>query len=319
MMCRHLELKAKRYPCLRSGREPLASILCMLLCLRAIVSVSSFASIHFTKRSRIKALQFEYDDFSEFDLSNDHSSINAKPLNGNVHPKIQFSRLRNIITSSPISYSNEISNNIITKLESSGFIDDNDVTNFAKGFVEREEVLSQVLISDFSWDAMDAHRARVGIIELVRQEIGSEMTKQSVSPRKETVATSSSQSESTLNVESNASIEQAEDITLEPEPKEEIKQASWKSVLVNDKAKLRRAKKQNEDNTHINKDTYSYGLFTSDQKTYPTLFLELDNYWGFMTVPQTSTLAEPPIREKTAEVYRTHARLFLGELSALQI
>eukprot|EP00804_Cyclotella_cryptica_P012272 CCRYP_013869-RB/>CCRYP_013869-RB protein AED:0.01 eAED:0.01 QI:1287/1/1/1/1/1/2/1021/341 len=31
-----------------------------------------------------------------------------------------------------------------------------------------------------------------------------------------------------------------------------------------------------------------------------------------MTVPQTSANAQPPIRERTAEVYQTHAKLFLG-------
>ena len=56
---------------------------------------------------------------------------------------------------------------ITAKLTASGFINDNDVTNFAKGFIQREEVLSQLLIQDFSWDAMNAHRARVGVIQLV--------------------------------------------------------------------------------------------------------------------------------------------------------
>jgi len=107
-----------------------------------------------------------------------------------------------------------------------------------------------------------------------------------------------------------------------------IKQPSWKSVLVNDKAKLRRGKDiltpNNSESTTSSstttkkKDTYNYGLLTAttspnpDKQTYSNLYLELDSYWKYMTIPQTSSVSDTPIREQTAKVYLTHARLFIG-------
>jgi hypothetical protein len=199
---------------------------------------------------------------------------------------------------------------------SSGFIDDNDVTNFAKGFIQREEVLSQILIQDFSWEVMDAHRARVGMIELVhRQSVETERPRlhSPEAERKDEGIPVSQPIIRSLVAENETDADNTKVINVQQEPDPEVKLASWKSVLVNDKAKLRRTKKQsNGQEVSSNKDTYSYGLASTDREVYSTLFEELDNYWSFMTVPQTSTFAEPPIREKTAEVYRTHSRLFLG-------
>ena len=293
-------------------------LLYLVWCSYSTIHVSSFLSISSSQR-RILAtstLQLEYDDFSEFDLTNGKSLTH---VNGSSQHTSRFPKLKNIITSSPLSYSDEVSNNIISQLIASGFIDDNDVTNFAKGFIHREEVLSQILIQDFAWDVMDAHRARVGVIELVQQTVGY-VRPQLLPPETNVdVTTISTPTQPDLSGESpykqTHDQQKVDALELEstPTPKPEVKVASWKSVLVNDKAKQRRTKKQsNGQDSSNNKDTYSYGLATTDRETYPTLFEELDDYWAFMTVPQTSTLAEPPIREKTAEVYRTHARLFLG-------
>jgi hypothetical protein len=228
--------------------------------------------------------------------------------------------LQSVLTSPPISYSNEVSNDIIHQLVLSGFLDDNDVTNFAKGFSQREEVLSQILINDFSWEVLDAHRARVGIMELVKQTLDGYGSSQLNLPRlpeipeeKNAVA---KQFQSTTNTPkmtpTSSSIDGDKQSQSTTEPKTKL--ASWKSVLVNDKAKLRRTKKQQDGRVEPdNKDTYSYGLSTIDREIYQMLFDELDSFWTYMTVPQTSVHAEPPIREKTAEVYCTHARLFLGE------
>jgi hypothetical protein len=255
------------------------------------------------------------DQRTEFELTGSLTNING--ANGNNRQSAsRFSKLHHVITTPPISFSNEISDNIIKQLESSGFIDDNDVTNFAKGFIQREEVLSQILMQDFSWQVMDAHRARVGMIELVYQQSVETERPRLHSPeaeRKDAGIPVSQPIIRTLVAQDKTNTDNAKVINVQQEPDPEVKLASWKSVLVNDKAKLRRTKKQsNGQEVSSNKDTYSYGLASTDREVYSTLFEELDNYWSFMTVPQTSTFAEPPIREKTAEVYRTHSRLFLG-------
>ena len=201
---------------------------------------------------------------------------------------------------------------IISKLIASGFIDDNDVTNFAKGFIQREEVLSQLLIQDFSWDAMDAHRARVGIIELVNQEALIQGTNEQITLP--TIPDTNGKTFNTIISDCNEK-KDIKDIDDLSSPKTKVKHASWKSMIVNDKAKLRRTKKQ-EDGVELptKKETYNYGLSAAtDDRNYQTLFEELEYFWSFMTVPQTSALAEPPIRERTAEIYCTHARLFLGK------
>jgi hypothetical protein len=99
-----------------------------------------------------------------------------------------------------------------------------------------------------------------------------------------------------------------------------IKQAPWKSVLVNDKAVLRRGKADSSVSvngaglnstvsTTRKKDSYNYGLLaaTSDDDTdrvaYKNLYSEMEGYWRYMTVPQTSVVADTPIREQTAKVY----------------
>lgn len=303
--------------------KPIATLLLQIaiysqkfFCAVSFVSIRSLAQ---KKKVAPTYLQLEYNDLTEFKLSGSLTNVNA--ANGNSQPTSRFSKLQHIIASPPISFSDEISNNIIKQLMASGFLDDNDVTNFARGFIQREEVLSQILIQDFSWQALEAHRARVGIIELVQQSIRDEGSHlQLPQPGRKDLGIQvsppiirSSYTENKTDADDAKAVDNAQAIdTQEPEP--EVKLAAWKSVLVNDKAKLRRTKKQPNGQDSSNKDTYSYGLASTDREMYPNLFEELDNYWSFMTVPQTSTLAEPPIREKTAEVYRTHSRLFLGAL-----
>ena len=60
-------------------------------------------------------------------------------------------------------------------LASSGFLDDDDVMQFARGFYrERQEALSSALVRDFGWAALDAHRASVGMVALARAELEEE-------------------------------------------------------------------------------------------------------------------------------------------------
>ena len=99
----------------------------------------------------------------------------------------------------------------------------------------------------------------------------------------------------------------------------------WKSVLVNDKARIRRISKDHRPKAGngggaVKRDVYNYGLtksksdkdVTEDRRIYENLYAEMDEFWSYMTVPRASTLADPTLRDQTANVYMTHARLFLG-------
>ncbi len=284
---------------------------------------------------RTTTLFLHYNDFTEFELIHaDEPTPNGQVYDSNNHewasiplslPSL-FPRLQESLESSPISYSSIITNSIMQQLTAAGFVDDNDITQFARGFLVREEELSQILIQDFGWKALDAHRARVGIISLVREELkevngmidqGSTVTKEQ-STRK-----------------SGRSIEEAVVSTSKDEvsPMElrtvnETK-ALWKSVLVNDKAKKRRASNNLDKTRHVQngddanavptvKNGYNYGLLQAtsgddtDRMVYVTLYAELDSFWSYMTIPQTSAVSDVTIRDQTAKVYLTHARLFLG-------
>jgi len=291
-----------------------------------------------------------YDDLSDL-IPNDDELTNGKVLlNGQDLPSIStddiksttnFPRLHTILTS---TYNNQHSISLTNQLTSSGFLNDNDIIQFAKGFINREELISNVLIKDFQWNSIDAHRCRVGLVELVRDEYGlnsdidlllengkkdedvkvSSTHTKSVVPLIPTAVVSSASSNDT-HVEREEVRER--DVEVEEEVVK-IKQPSWKSVLVNDKAKLRRGKDMSTSNnksesttsstTQKKKDTYNYGLLTAtttpnpDIQTYSNLYLELDSYWKYMTIPQTSSVSDTPIREQTAKVYLTHARLFIG-------
>jgi hypothetical protein len=128
-----------------------------------------------------------YDDFIEFDLINiDNSdepttnenkitwsssspSPSSSPPSSLPLPSL-FPRLQAILGSSPISYSASITHNLLQQLTAAGFVNDNDITQFARGFIDREEELSRIFIHDFRWIPLDAHRARVGIIALLVRE-----------------------------------------------------------------------------------------------------------------------------------------------------
>lgn len=290
-----------------------------------------------------------YDDLSDLIHNNDDDSNGKVLINGyhlssissnGIQTVSNFPRLHTILST---TYNNQNSTSITNELTSSGFINDHDIIQFAKGFINREEVISNVLVNDFQWNVIDAHRCRVGLVELVRDEYGLKsnidlLLEDGKKSKDKGVNVSSTQTssrsitpliptvETTVPDDTKVEIVEAEKDDIETEEAVKIKQPSWKSVLVNDKAKLRRGKDSTilsndsttSSSTMKKKDTYNYGLLTAtttpnpDKQTYSNLYLELDSYWKYMTVPQTSSVSDTPIREQTAKVYLTHARLFIG-------
>jgi hypothetical protein len=295
-------------------------------------------------------LFLHYNDFSEFELMHaDEPTPNGQVYDiinhdwASIPPTLPtlFPRLQETLESSPISYSSIITNSILQQLTAAGFVDDNDITQFARGFLVREEELSQILIQDFGWTALDAHRARVGIISLVREELkevnvmidkgptvteAQSTTKSDRSIEQEVVLTSND-TVSPVELRNRLGVEE---IKVVNETEVSIKPALWKSVLVNDKAKKRRAnnnlektRRHVQDGDDANtvptvKNDYNYGLLQAtsgddtDRMVYVTLYAELDSFWSYMTIPQTSAVSDATIRDQTAKVYLTHARLFLG-------
>jgi len=332
-------------------------------------------------------------DGIDINQSSSHSLENFLPeisfeqtIQPNCLDDCRFPQLQSILSSPPISYSNQIVNNITFQLSSIGFIDDNELVLFAKDFLSfssslsspQHEMVSHILIHDFGWKALDAHRARVGIVSLVKEHFGYSAqeklklegsrkesfnnpqtedvnkdnwgqgslekmmfggnqqlrTKPIANKRKSLSKLQPFTSNHELNNESKSPLpEEGATPSVPPQlDSETVKPLSWKSVLVNDRAKIRRRNKDGalynpSSGKHANgKDAYNYGLLqagqangnnangtsTNDEQIYSNLFAELDSFWEFMTVPQTSSVAEPPIRERTAEVYMRHARLFLG-------
>ena len=282
--------------------------------------------------------KIKFDDFLDLELSVGNSDVNGNgnPNGGadlNAYNNNDFDELQLTFQRGATSYSDSISSSLLHKLKSSGFQNDNDVVSFAIDFVSRPEVISQILIQDFQWNAIDAHRARVGITNLVRNRLQTSNVDDVMSLQSNEI-----QSNISLPAPSQAvtnHVPQSTDMTEENQSTDEVdkeheqeappkpKLAPWKSVLVNDKAKLRRTAKDRKKLGNVDgktspavsdKDSYNYGLIDNDadRATYHTLFEELDNLWSFMTVHQSGSVFEPPIRERTAEVYMRHARLFLG-------
>ena len=312
------------------------ALIALILALQ-LFGASAFAPVSSKRFKRQPHLELEFDDFSDSDLSIGISDVNGNGVNGkdtngadlNLHSK-DFPELQMIFQRSPISYSSSTSSLLLCKLKLSGFQNDGDITSFAMDFASRPEIISQLLIQDFQWNAIDAHRARVGISSLVASKFKTVTNNSAVVLEKDGTLYSdpplSSQTAVLDIVEEESADKKYDNETTSEEEIETqpVKVAPWKSVLVNDKAKLRRGvNKRNEqsnaevktsDATNNDKDSYNYGLIDNDEDraTYQTIFEELDSYWSFMTVHQAASVSEPPIRERTAEVYMRHARLFLG-------
>lgn len=306
-----------------------------LLLLLALLSWRLFSGLAFaptaiTHRCRWQPLKLEFDDFSDLDLLavDISSDINGRSTSDgaadlNVHIR-DFPELQSIFQCVPTSYSSSISSSLLHKLKSSGFMNDDDISSFAMDFASRSEIISQILIHDFQWNAIDAHRARVGITNMVKGRLEKISGDGLVLQSNEMQVTDSNLSPPLTNVleappQSTDEVENKQTQEAPSKPK----LALWKSVLVNDKAKLRRTLKERKklnvvdvetSSTEADRDSYNYGLLDShsDRATYHTLFEELENLWSFMTVHQAASVSEPPIRERTAEVYMRHARLFLG-------
>lgn len=174
------------------------------------------------------------------------------------------------------------------QLKASALDNTNELILLARDFVDRPEVFSDLLQSDFGFPAIMAHRVRAAVMDVLQQEEVESETKKSSTKSK----SHNKEKLTDANVNSIVFSEEGKDGPT--------KKPIYKKVVVNEKASRRKQSKDDE-----------YGLPRNYKKLYATLGKELDDFYSFMTEPTTAS-QESPIRDATAQVYFRHAKLFLG-------
>lgn len=187
-----------------------------------------------------------------------------------------------------------VQSKITQQLARAGFESLDELTLLAKDFVHRPEIFSELLQSDFGFDALMAHRVRAVVMSILSDApLNLHLDKPMIQgTRGTTVIASVSRSFDTPSHEDGFSI----NVNGGDKPKK----ATFKEVVVNQKAKQRKIDTDDD-----------YGLPNDYAKMYPLFAQELDDFLEFMTKPSTRS-QEPPIRKATADVYVRHAKQFLG-------
>ncbi|KAI2510568.1 hypothetical protein MHU86_3836 [Fragilaria crotonensis] len=201
-----------------------------------------------------------------------------------------------------------IQSKIQQRLAMAGFESLQELTLLAKDFVDRPEVFSELLQSDFAFDALMAHRVRAVVMDVILQSSESSPSEQpqinSVEPQvhvPNAAGGSGTTVIATIGTPFDTNVESPEEessniVVNDDKPKKPI----FKQVIVNEKAKHRK--------TDVADD---YGLPKDYPSVYPQLAREMEGFLEFMTKPSTQS-QESPIRKATAEVYVRHAKQFLG-------
>eukprot|EP00547_Thalassionema_nitzschioides_P007171 CAMPEP_0194218224 /NCGR_PEP_ID=MMETSP0156-20130528/23273_1 /TAXON_ID=33649 /ORGANISM="Thalassionema nitzschioides, Strain L26-B" /LENGTH=535 /DNA_ID=CAMNT_0038947505 /DNA_START=192 /DNA_END=1799 /DNA_ORIENTATION=+ len=182
----------------------------------------------------------------------------------------------------------KVQRSIREQVEESDLDSPDDLILLARDFVDRPEVFSDLLQSDFGFPALMAHRVRATVMEFFQQE-EADLKKKSSTKLK----TNGKENNSIFVTDGNSIINLDETETA-------VKKPIYKKVVVNENASRR---KQNNND--------AYGLPKNYKTLYVTLGKELDDFYSFMTKPSTAS-QESPIRDATAKVYFRHAKLFLG-------
>jgi len=155
----------------------------------------------------------------------------------------------------------------------------------------RPDRMAKMLAEDFGLSPPVAHRVRAAVVPALAAT--AQVTKTAVDEKEE---------------KSLAEPPTAGGMSSDAAATGELRRPLFKSVVVND-AQARRCR---GDGGATASSKLEYGVSKSDlSKLYPRLADELDDFMNFMTQPNPYS-QEDPIRPATANVYLTHARLFLG-------
>jgi hypothetical protein len=192
-----------------------------------------------------------------------------------------------------------IHSKITQQLARAGFESLDELILLAKDFIHRPEIFSELLQSDFGFDALMAHRVRALVMNILADSESGEPKVHLDKPmiqgtRGTTVIASISTSFE------KPSHESVDFLSINVDGCDKSKKPTFKEVVVNEKAKQRKLDTDDD-----------YGLPKDYATMYPLFAQELDGFLEFMTKPSTRS-QEPPIRKATAEVYVRHAKQFLG-------
>jgi hypothetical protein len=166
---------------------------------------------------------------------------------------------------------------LLHQVEDMGWYSTQEFVSFAKDFRSQPESISSVLMKDFAMSALDAHRLRAAVMELL-------------------AADSHKLQPPSTPIIAPTSAGHTAPVSARLPTTKELNRPTFKDY------KVVNTRKQSSKET-------SYGLKESDIS--PALARELDQFLEFMITPSPKN-QEPPIRRTTAVVYCRHARLFLG-------
>ena len=191
-------------------------------------------------------------------------------------------------------------------LLSAGFESSSELVLFASDYVDASDplVLSKTLQEDFGLSPHQSHICRVALFELVRETRGDG---DSLLSGSDGMIASTSAAAEPVTGEALDVVRSDDANNASSDPEMIAKKPLFKSVVVNQKAKLRHAGTESSSSAS----GHQYGLPSEHSRTLPAIKKEIEEFMCFMTKPSASS-QEDPIRETTARVYIRHANLFLG-------
>ena len=180
----------------------------------------------------------------------------------------------------------ELGVDLAAKMTALGFHGSEDLIKFGSDFESRPEVLSTVLIQDFKFSALDAHRLRAAIMQLLGER---------------------SRPSAATAVTAPVTDALVGDALVAAAPRKGMRKAILNSgqVLRRQRADLMSSSSSASSESF----SYEYGLTSSN--TPPHVADQLAGFYTYMT-ELSPTSQEAPIRAATATVYVRHAKLFLG-------
>lgn len=179
----------------------------------------------------------------------------------------------------------ELGVDLAAKVKALGFDHSEDLIKFGSDFESRPEALSTVFIQDFGLMALDAHRLRAAIMQLLGER---------------------SRPSAATSLPAPATEALAGEALVAAAPRKGMKKA-----ILNSGQALRRqrADLMSSSSSSAAASPYDYGLTSSNTPLH--VADQLEGFYTYMT-ELSPTSQEAPIRAATATVYVRHAKLFLG-------
>jgi len=240
------------------------------------------------------------------------------------------------------------SNQMVEKLVTCGWKSDMELLSFASDFLDRPEVLANILKDDFGFSVLEAHKCRAALTNLLRRKsqsgvvsidgasesilLGSVVSAPNLS-QLETATSLSASAVPSLSAPTGSTSTAAfactststsmsmsatdNTATVTPKLNLPLSNATVASAIGSGPNVYRGKFKDTVVNPKQSERReqalggLDYGLPADLGDKCPILAAELDAFYRFMTEPHPLS-QDSPIRKSTADVYLRHARLFLG-------